>query len=50
MEELEVMKEEHIILNGDNIIMTEIESGHIVKTLLFKKRKYLGYGRYNWME
>lgn len=37
MEELEVMKEEHIILNGDNIIMTEIESGHIVKTLLFKK-------------
>lgn len=37
MEELEVMKEEHIILNGDNIVMTEIESDHIVKTLLFKK-------------
>lgn len=37
MEEQEVMKEEHIILNGDNIVMTEIESDHIVKTLLFKK-------------
>lgn len=37
MEGQEVMKEEHIILNGDNIVMTEIESDHIVKTLLFKK-------------
>lgn len=37
MKEQEVMKEEHIILNGDNIVMTEIESDHIVKTLLFKK-------------
>ena len=33
MEEQEVMKEEHIILNGDNIVMTETEFDYFKTTL-----------------